>query len=388
MGPRHHVQERVRRLAWHDRRVPDRVLSIAELGRATLARQLLLERHQLGAVEAVGALGGLQAQEPGPPFIGLWSRLEGFEAAELERAIEERSVVRATAMRGTVHLLPASDYTRLQSAIADALEGDMARYLAKRLEGVDVRALVGDGRGLFAKEDSMSAAALRDELAKLHPEADVRAIAAVVRTSLPLVRVPDGGRWGFTPKAPFTDAERWIGKPLRKRPDRAELVRRYLAAFGPASVRDAEAWLGGGELAPVFQQLGSDLARFEDEGGRELYDLKDAPRPPADTPAPVRLLPEFDSLVLAHADRTRVISDAHRKSLTTKNLRVRATVLVDGRVAAYWKLEKSRGTATVLVEPLGRLSAADRQAVLAEAEALAAFVEPDAEGHAARVANA
>jgi Winged helix DNA-binding domain len=367
--------------------VPAKTLSSAELGRATLARQFLLERHELGAAEAVGRLGGMQAQEPGPPYIGLWSRLEGFEAPELETAIEERKVVRATAMRGTVHLLPARDYTRLQSAIADALEGDMARYLAGRLEGVDIAALVDDGRGLFANEDSMSAADLRDALAKLHPEADVRAITAVVRRSLPLVRVPDGGRWGFTPKAPFTDAERWIGKPLRKRPDRAELVRRYLAAFGPASVRDAEAWLGGGELAPVFEKLGAELARFEDERGRELYDLKDAPRPPADTPAPVRLLPEFDSLMLAHADRTRVISDAHRESLTTKNLRVRATVLVDGRVAAYWKLEKSRGTATVVIEPLGRLRAADRKAVLAEGEALAAFVEPGAKGHAARVAK-
>jgi hypothetical protein len=387
MRARHGVQAGAAELSWHDRHVPAKTLSSAELGRATLARQFLLERHELGAVEAVGRLGGMQAQEPGPPYIGLWSRLEGFEAPELETAIEERKVVRATAMRGTVHLLPARDYTRLQSAIADALEGDMARYLAGRLEGVDIAALVDDGRGLFANEDSMSAADLRDALAKLHPEADVRAITAVVRRSLPLVRVPDGGRWGFTPKAPFTDAERWIGKPLRKRPDRAELVRRYLAAFGPASVRDAEAWLGGGELAPVFEKLGAELARFEDERGRELYDLKDAPRPPADTPAPVRLLPEFDSLMLAHADRTRVISDAHRESLTTKNLRVRATVLVDGRVAAYWKLEKSRGTATVVIEPLGRLRAADRKAVLAEGEALAAFVEPGAKGHAARVAK-
>ncbi len=365
----------------------DKVLTSRELGRATLARQLLLERHELGAVEATGRLGGMQAQEPGPPYIGLWSRLAGFEAPELENAIEEREVVRATAMRGTVHLLPARDYTRLQSAIAEALEGDMARYLAARLEGVDIAALVEDGRGLFGKEDSMSAAALRDALAKRHPEADVRAIAAVVRTSLPLVRVPDGGRWGFTPKAPFTDAERWIGKPLRKRPDRAELVRRYLAAFGPASVGDMEAWLGGGGLAPVFEKLASELRRFKDEGGRELYDLKDAPRPPEDTPAPVRLLPEFDSLMLAHADRTRVIADAHRKSLTTKNLRVRATVLVDGRVAAFWKLEKARGTATVVIEPLARLRAADRKAALAEAEALAAFAEPSAKRHAARVAK-
>ena len=371
----------------HHRRVPAKVLSDRELGRATLARQMLLERHQMDAVEAVGRLGGMQAQEPGPPYLGLWSRLAGFEAAELESAIEDRKVVRATAMRGTVHLLPARDYTRLQSAIAATLEGDMARYLASRLEGVDVAALVEDGRGLFASEESMSAAALRDALAKRHPEADVRAIAAVVRTSLPLVRVPDGGRWGFTPKAPFTDAERWIGHPLRKRPDRPELVRRYLAAFGPASVADMEAWVGGGDFGPVFEKLDSELRRFKHEAGHALYDLKDAPRPPADAPAPVRLLPEFDSLMLAHDDRTRVISEAHRKSLTTKNLRVRATVLVDGRVAAFWKLEKSRGTATLVIEPLVRLRASERKAVLVEAEALAAFVEPSAKQYAARVAK-
>lgn len=365
----------------------EKVLSVRELGRATLARQLLLARHSVDAVEAVGRLAGMQAQEPGPPYIGLWSRVEGFEATELETAIEERRVVRATAMRGTVHLLSARDYTRLHSAIAAALEGDMARYLSSRLEGVDVAALIEDGRALFATEDSMSAAALRDALAKRHPEADVRAIAAVVRTSLPLVRVPDGGRWGFTPKARFTDAERWIGRPLRRRPDRAELVRRYLAAFGPASVRDAEAWLGGGGLGPVFERMASELARFEDERGRELFDLKDAPRPSGEEPAPVRLLPEFDNLVLAHADRSRVISDEHRNRLTTKNLRVRATVLVDGRVAAFWKLEKSRGTATVVLEPLVRLRAADRKAALAEAEALAAFVELGAKKYAARVAK-
>ncbi len=369
------------------RRVVEPVLSARELGRATLARQLLLERHSVDAVEAVARLAGMQAQEPGPPYIGLWSRVEGFEAAELEAAFEERRVVRATAMRGTVHLLTASDYTRLHSAIAAALEGDVARYLEARLEGVDVAALVEDGRALFADEEALSAAALRDALAARHPEADVRAIAAVVRTSLPLVRVPDGGRWGFTPKAPFTDAERWIGRALRKRPDRAELVRRYLAAFGPASVRDAEAWLGGGGLGPVFEKLGSELARFQDERGRELFDLEQAPRPSADEPAPVRLLPEFDNLVLAHADRTRVISDEHRSALTTKNLRVRATVLVNGSVAAFWKLEKSRGTATVVIEPLIRVRAGDRKAILAEAEALAAFVEPGAKAHAARLSG-
>ena len=132
---------------------------------------------------------------------------------------------------------------------------------------MDVVALVEDGRELFEREEHMSAAGLRDALAGRHPEADVRAIAAVVRTSLPLVRVPDGGRWGFTPKAPFTDAERWLGRSLRKRPDRAELVRRYLAALGPASVRDAETWLGGGGLGPVFEKLRPELLVLADESG-------------------------------------------------------------------------------------------------------------------------
>jgi hypothetical protein len=374
------------RSPWNHPRVADTVLNARELGRATLARQLLLERHSLGAVEAVGRLAGMQAQEPGPPYLGLWSRLEGFEAAELATAIEERTVVRATSMRGTVHLLAADDYVRLHSAVASALEGDMANYLGSRLEGVDIAALVEDGRGIFEHEESMSAAALRDALAERHPEADVRAIAAVVRRSLPLVRVPDGGRWGFTPQAPFTDAERWLRRPLRKRPDRAELVRRYLAALGPATVRDAEAWLGGGGLGPVFKKLSAELAAFRDESGRELFDLPSAPRPPSDAPAPVRLLPEFDNLVLAHADRRRVIADEHRKALTTKNLRVRATVLVDGAVAGFWRLEKSRGRAAVVVEPLVELRAADRRAVLAEAEDAARFLEPTAKAHEARLA--
>jgi Winged helix DNA-binding domain len=365
--------------------VAEPVLTARELGRATLARQLLLERHGVETVDAVGRLAGMQAQEPGPPYLGLWSRLEGFEPDALSAAIDERSVVRATLMRGTLHLLPAGDYARLHTAVASTLEGDMANYLRSRLEGVDVAALVEDGRELFEREEHMSAAALRDALAERHPEADVRAIAAVVRTSLPLVRVPDGGRWGFTPKAPFTDAQRWLGRPLRKRPDRAELMRRYLGAFGPASVRDAEAWLGGGGLDPVFEKLRPELLSLADESGRELFDLPDAPRPPGDTAAPVRLLPEFDNLVLAHADRTRVISDDHRKALTTKNLRVRATVLVDGVVAGFWKLEKSRGEATVVVEPLVRLRADDRRAVLEEAEAMARFTEPGANTHAARI---
>ena len=359
----------------------DKVLSTRALGRATLARQLLLARQELPAPEAIGRLAGMQAQEPGPPYLGLWARLEDFDEAELAQTIVSRQVVRATLMRGTLHLLPATDFVRLRSSVAPAVGEGMLRVLGKRAEGLDVAELVEQGRSLFDDADALSAKQLRDALAERHPEADVRALAAVVRTQIPLVRVPDGGRWGFTPKAPFTDAERWLGEPLRKSADREELVRRYLGAFGPATARDAEAWAGVGGLGEVFEGLRSELEAFRDERGRELFDLPGAPRPSEDVEAPVRLLPEFDNLVLAHADRTRVIADSHRTNLTTKNLRVRATVLVDGAVAAFWRMEKK---ATVVVEPLRRLKAGERKAIEAEAEALAAFAEPGAKKRAVR----
>lgn len=356
-------------------------LSLRRLNRATLARQLLLERHELPAEEAVGRLAGMQAQEPGPPYLGLWSRLEGFEAEELTAAIEDRRVVRAALMRGTLHLMPAADFSRLRSAIAPAVGAGMLQVLGRRAEGVDVDELVAEGRGLFEDSDALSAKALRDILAERHPETDTRALAAVVRTQLPLVRVPDGGRWGFTPKAPFTDAERWLAKPLRKSADRKGLVRTYLAAFGPATVRDAEAWSGMNQLAGDFDALRDELTVLRDQHDRELFDLPDAPRPPDDAEAPVRLLPEFDNLLLAHADRSRVIADRHREELTTKNLRVRATVLVDGTVAAFWRMEKK---ATLVVEPLRKLKAGERKAIEAEAVGLAAFAEPGAKSPAVR----
>ena len=174
----------------------------------------------------------MQAQEPGPPFLGLWSRLEDFDADDLHRAIDAREVVRARMMRGTLHLVPAADFLRFYSAIAPVFSEWMIRYLGPRIEGWTRRPHRG-GHGRVRREESLSAAELRDALAERRPDADVRALAAVVRTGLPLVRVPDGGRWAYTPRAPFTDAERWLERPLRKSRDVAGLVRRYLGAFGP-----------------------------------------------------------------------------------------------------------------------------------------------------------
>lgn len=331
-----------------------------ELGRATLARQLLLEREALDVTDAIGRLGALQAQEARPPFVALWSRLEDFSADALDAALAARTVVRGTLMRGTVHVVRAEDFLRWQPLLAPLGAEGLRKVVGARLEGADVAAAVEGVRALFADGADLSADDVRDWVAEHRPSDDTRAVARIALYSLPLVRVPDGGRWSFTPRSLFTDGERWLG--ARTAADAQALVRSYLAAFGPATVRDARQFLGGGDWQDVFD--GMELERLG-----AYYDLPDAPRPGEDVDAPVRFLPDFDSLLLAHADRSRVIADEHRAQLTTKNLRVRAVVLVDGLVAGFWKLDRKR----VVVEPVRKLTARERRAVDAEGERLSAF---------------
>jgi winged helix DNA-binding protein len=331
-----------------------------ELGRATLARQLLLAREPLDVVDAVGRLGALQAQEARPPFVALWSRLEDFDAADLIGALDARTIVRATLMRGTVHLTRTEDFLAWQPLLAPLGVEGLTKVVRGRLDGADVDAAVAEVRGLFAEAEELSADDVRDWVGEHRPSEDTRAVSRIALYALPLLRVPDGGRWGFTPKSKFTDSRHWLGK--QPKADAKALIRSYLAAFGPATPRDAAQFLGGGDWQETFDAL--ELERFG-----KYYDLPDAPRPGEDAEAPVRFLPDFDSLMLAHADRTRVIADAHRKELTTKNLRVRAVVLVDGMVAGFWKLERKR----VVVEPVRKLTKREQAAVDDEAERLAAF---------------
>jgi hypothetical protein len=199
-----------------------------------------------------------------------------------------------------------------------------------------------------------------------------------VRLRLPLVMVPTDDRWGFPRDSRFALADGWLDEPLSG--DRAPdpLVLRYLAAFGPASAADVQAWSGLKALTPVMDRLRPDLETFEDERGRELFDLPDAPRPDGDVPAPPRFLPEFDNLVLAHDDRTRVIADEHRGLVATKNLRIRATFLVDGRVSGTWTVERRGKRATLLLAPFARLAKAKVAALEEEGDALLRFLEKDA----------
>ncbi|WP_320671210.1 winged helix DNA-binding domain-containing protein [Patulibacter defluvii] len=354
---------------------PD-TLTPRALGRATLARQLLLERQPLPATEVVARLAGIQAQDPRPPFVGLWTRIPDFAADELRDALARAAIVRATAMRGTLHLLTADDYLAWRAPLEPVLLAGL-RVLGDRAKGLELEPVLAAARELLG-EEPRTFGALRELLQERFPEVNERALGFATRMGLPLVMVPTEDRWSFPRDSRFALAEERIGRAPAADDDRRELVRRYLAAFGPASVADAQTWSASKPLKEVFEQLRDELVVFR-AGRRELFDLPDAPRPGEDAPAPVRFLPEFDNLLLSHADRTRVIADEHRPHVFSKNLRVRATFLVDGLVAGTWVVERKRKLATLRLTPFAKLTKAVLRDLTREGEPLARFVEPEAE---------
>ena len=355
-------------------------LSTRQLGRATLARQGLLDREKTPVREAVERFGGLQAQEPRPPFAGLWSRLAGFRREDLHEALHAREVVRATSMRATLHLMSAADYAALRASLAPMLEQTMRTFT----KALDVDRVLAAARVLL-EEKPRTFNELRSLLAGEFPRANERALGAAVRVRLPLVMVPTEDRWGFPRDSGFALAEDWLEEPLSEDRTPERLVRRYLGAFGPATAADVQAWSGLKGIKAVMEDLRPTLESFQDERGRELFDLPDSPRPDEDAPAPARFLPDFDSLVLAHADRSRVIDDEHRALIATKNLRIRATFLVDGRVRGTWTVERKGKKAALLLAPFKRLRKADSAALAEEGDALVRFLEDDAAGFDVRV---
>ncbi|MEU5883410.1 winged helix DNA-binding domain-containing protein [Spirillospora sp. NPDC047279] len=361
-------------------------LSLRALNRATLARQMLLAREEVPVAEAVERLAGMQAQEPKPPFLGLWTRVAGFEASHLHEALRDRSVVRATMMRGTLHLMSGRDYLALRTSMQPMLDAGM-RVLGARAKGLDLDEVLPAAR-LLLSERPRTFNEVRAALQEEFPDVNDRALGYAVRMCLPLTMVPTEDRWAFPRTSEFTLAETWLGGAPAGDASPDGLVLRHLAAFGPATAADAQEWSGLGRLGEVFERLRPELRTFTDEKGRELFDLPDAPRPGEDAPAEPRFLPEFDNLVLAHADRTRVIADAHRPSLTTKNLRVRATFLWDGFAAGLWETERRRKVATLRLRPFGTLPRKALNALTAEGERLLAFTEPDATDHQVTLAEA
>jgi hypothetical protein len=364
----------------------ERILTIRELNRATLARQLLLDRAPLPALAAIERLVGLQAQVTNPPYIGLWTRLQNFHRTDLTSLLEQRQVVRATMMRSTLHLMTADDYLLLRPLLQPALTRALHAFFAQQAKGIDVDLFVSAARA-YVEEQPRTFVELRAKLTELFPNTDPALMAYVVRTHLPLVQIPPGGVWGFAGSPAHVLAESWLGRPLSVSTNGRPLILRYLAAFGPATVRDIQAWSGLARLAGAVNELKPELRLFRDESGNELLDLPDAPLPHEDMPAPPRFLPEFDNLLLSHFDRRRVIADSNRSSVFLTVGRVRATFLIDGFVRGTWKIEKDSGTAILVIEPFEPLSQEMCNALIEEGERLIHFVEDRAEAFDIRFAT-
>lgn len=339
----------------------ERILTGRELNRALLARQLLLARRKLGVQRAVEALCALQAQWPQSPYLALWTRLEGFRKQQLTRAVERHDVVKATLFRITLHMTSARDYPYYAAAVLPAARESTPRVTAEQLERLSAQ----------VREAAMSGPLTH---------ADVEAIAADelgqrwrTRILTPLVHLPPGGTWSHYGRVHLRAMESVLGVELPTREEGAEhLVRRYLSAFGPATQEDLLRF-GGLRVRDVRAGLERvELRRFRDERGRVLLDVKSAPLPAGDTPAPVRFLPKWDSSLLAYAppERTRILPERFRSVVIAKNGDVAPTILLDGFVAATWTIKGTR----LSVEPLRRLTRAERDEIDDEGERLVSFV--------------
>ncbi|HZM72380.1 MAG TPA: winged helix DNA-binding domain-containing protein [Candidatus Polarisedimenticolia bacterium] len=370
-----------------------RTLSNRTLNRALLERQHLLRRTNRTAAEMVEHLVGQQAQIPMTPYVGLWSRLVGFEASELSDLIERRLAVRASLLRATIHLVTARDYLDIRPLVAPPLEREVlanSTYGRERLAGIDVKAVINAGREL-TRDEPLTVAQLAPRLAARWPDRDPAALAHLVRVLMPGVHATPRGLWGRTGQPKLTSIETWLG-PDGLADARARepltidgLVLRYLAAFGPATPADAMNWSRIPSLGDVFERLRPGLRTYRDESGRELFDVPDGPLPDPDTAAPPRFLPEYDNVGLGHADRSRIITRDQMRFLAELRWTV-GGLLVDGFFAGTWRVIRKGGRATLEIRTFEPLAVGDREAVDEEGLALLAFVTPEARDRDLRVA--
>jgi hypothetical protein len=356
-------------------RSPAAVLSRRALNRATLARQLLLERADLSAYDAVTHLFGLQAQTPHSWYVGLWSRLADFRPADAADLLVSRRLVRIALMRSTIHPVTAADCLALRPLITPVIDRSMRGAFGKGLVDIDRDALLAAGRALV-DERPLTFAALGAALAEEFPGRDPATLAQAIRAWLPLIQVPPRGLWGQSGPVAHISAEAWLGAAPGADPAPHWLVRRYLAAFGPASVKDIQTWSRLTRLRPVVDSLRPELVTFRDEHSVELFDLPDAPRPDPDTPAPPRFIYDFDNLFLSHADRSRVVTDDYRRQTYPDNVQP-SLILLDGFTAADWKITRDRDHAAITIHPFIPLTAADHAAITAEGARLLTFHAPN-----------
>jgi hypothetical protein len=363
---------------------PDR-LTRRQLNRATLARQLLLERSDLSVTAAVENVVGLQSQAPLAHYVGLWSRLADFDPIDAGAALESGDLVRTHAMRATVHLFTRRDALGIRAVMQPMLAARFASSpFPKLLPNVDLDAVCREARSI-ATERPVSRVELGRRLAELFPDAPEEPLAYAVTYLEPMAQVPPRGVWGKRAPVRWQTYRGWLGADANTSATIDQIVLRYLAAFGPATVTDIRTWSGLSGLREVVDRLATNLRIFADESGRELLDLPEAPRPAADVPAPVRFLPEYDNVLLSHDDRTRIIPDRRPVPLPPGDGARVGTVLVDGEFRTTWQLVPTEHGAELQVDAAG-FSGPEISQIDEEGLRLLGFLKPGLPGEV-RVVN-
>lgn len=354
-----------------------RTLTNRDLNRAMLTRQMLVERVSLPVAEAIERLGGLHAQIPAAPYIGLWSRLTDFQRDDLATLLENREVIKATTLRGTLHYFTRADYLRFLATFRPLEE----RFWELNIKGKtlpDVNWMVEEARRLL-EDQPRSHAEIVKHFTAIDPDLDANTIRWAARTYLPQVQVPADKKWSYSGTPKWALAEQWLGELIPTENNLRELVRRYLRAFGPGSADDMKTWSNLPGLKAVFKEMRDELVIYRHENGAELFDLPDMPLPDGDTPIPVRFIGDLDNIMFSHDDRTWIIADVHRRRWHGPNAIGRPIFLVDGMVRGEWKVESSKQSAALSIIAWEPIAKADRDALVDEAERLIRFMEPDTE---------
>jgi hypothetical protein len=352
------------------------------LNRALLERQLLASRRKMSVAKAIEHLVGMQAQVPDSPYIGLWSRLSEFRTEDLSKLIERRAAVRLALMRSTIHLVTARDCLALRPVLQEVQRRNLyvGSPWGRRIEGMDVDELIAQGRALL-EERPRTLGQLGRALGERWPDRDAASLGYAVRNLVPMVQLPPRGLWRANGVTACTTAEAWLGRPLDASRDAGKMIKRYLAAFGPASVRDVQAWSGLRGLQETMQSLR--VRTFRDSRGETLYDLLRGPRPDPDTAVPPRFLPDYDNVLLAHADRTRIFDIEGRGKPPIG----KPTFLVDGFVRGTWRIDRHEAKATLTLTPFARLSKREALTLMVEGAQLLRFAAPEAARSDVRVAE-
>ena len=347
-------------------------LSNRQLNRATLARQLLLQRTAMPVIDAVDLLIGLQAQTTNGPYQALWNRLAGFTPDALTAPIFDKSLLRATTMRTTLHLHTTPDLLSIRPLVQPMLDRTFLSVAKSRAANADRPAVHARGVALLDQQP-MTAGELGKQLTRTWPEGDPLVLAQVLQCLETLIQIPPTRIWGHGGAPLLSRLENWLGRGLSQPIDLQRLILRYLAAFGPASVNDMQTWSGLTRLASIFESLRPQLVTFTGEDGRTLYDLPDAPRPDVDTPAPVRFLPEYDNVFLGYADRLRIQPPEAKRLMPMVN-GYPSTFTVDGFIAGKWSLARDKDNARLTIIPFKPLRKSELAEVEQEGRAMAQFL--------------